>query len=107
MGPSYQVDVAGVILNEIAGFSSQHVVLNGFDLIQMPYAIVRDGVVTQSGTESFGEVFTTDTYLFPSNPYEGVGAWLVREINEPPTILCLLIAFLMLLSFLRQNIKNG
>ena len=88
MGPSYQIQTGGVLLSEIAGFSSQHVTLNGFDLIQMPYAIVREGIITQNGAESFGEVFTTGSSILPSRSYEGAGSWLVKSVvvTEPPVI---------------------
>lgn len=80
MGPSYQT---GSALSEIAGFSSQHIFVNGFDTIQMPYAIVREGVNTRDGPQSFGEVFTIGSSVFPSQPYEGVGSWLVKSTVVP------------------------
>ena len=82
MGPTSQTH-QGVTLSEINGFSSQHVFMNGFDLIQMPYVRVREGVTTQEGLQSFGEAFTTGTWIFPSNPYEGVGSWLVKSTVVP------------------------
>lgn len=86
MGPSYQIMVAGVSLSEMAGFSSQHVTVNGYDRIQMPYATVREGVVTQEGSQSFGEVFTVGSSLNPAESYVGVGSWLVRPVPEPSAI---------------------
>ncbi|CAA0099181.1 Uncharacterised protein [Halioglobus japonicus] len=83
MGPSYQVEISGVKLSSINGFSSQHNNSNGFDLIQMPYATVREGVITSNGPQSYGEVFTVGSSIFPSNPYEGVGSWLVKTTTVP------------------------
>ena len=96
IGPSYQVHMSGVVLSEIAGFSSQHVMINGFDLIQMPYAIVREGVITREGTHSIGEVFTSGSLIFPSNSYEGVGSWLVKPavVPAPPALLLFLTGVL-------------
>ncbi len=99
MGPSYQVEVSGVLLSEIAGFSSQHASINGFDLIQMPYVTVREGV----GGQSFGEVFTTGSWIFPSNPYEGVGSWLVRPVPEPSIILLMCAGLLLVFVRVRLN----
>jgi hypothetical protein len=83
MGPSYQIETNGLLLSQIAGFSSQHVTANGFDLIQMPYATVREGVINIAGDQSYGEVFTVGSSIFPSNPYEGVGSWLVKPAVVP------------------------
>ena len=106
MGPSSQTH-AGVILSEINGFSSQHVFINGFDLIQMPYARVREGVVTQEGLQSFGEVFTIGTSVFPTNSYEGVGSWLVKPVvvPVPPAITLLFSGLALLVVVARKNIS--
>ena len=106
MGPSYQVQSGSVLLSQIAGFSSQQVTINGFDLIQMPYATVREGVVTQEGTQSFGEVFTIGTSIFPSNSYEGVGSWLVKPtvVPVPPTIALFVSGLITLSVFIRRKI---
>ncbi len=107
MGPSYQVQTGDVLLSEIAGFSSQHVLVNGFDLIQMPYATVREGVITQEGTQSFGEVFTTGSSIFPSNSYEGVGSWLVKPAVVPvPPSIALFFSGLAFLTILARKNKS-
>ena len=97
MGPTYQIMVAGVTLSAIAGFSSRHVTVNGYDRIQMPYAVVREGVITQEGSQSFGEVFTIGSNLYPADSYVGVGSWLVRPVPEPATITMFFAGLVMLL----------
>lgn len=93
MGPSYTY---GVTLSEIAGFSSQHVTVNGSNLVQMPFATVREGVVTQEGIQSFGEVYTTGSYLSPADSYVGVGSWLVRPVPEPAAVTMFFAGLVML-----------
>ena len=107
MGPSSQTH-AGVILSEIAGFSSQHVFMNGFDLIQMPDVIVREGVTFDGGTESFGEAFTTGTWILPGNSYEGVGSWLVKPAVVPitPAIWLFGSGLIGLIGFARRKTLN-
>ena len=107
LGASYQVKISGVTLSEVAGFSSQHVLINGFDLIQMPYAIVREGVITLEGSQSFGEVFTDGTFIFPSNSYEGVGSWLVKPVDiVEPTSIALFGLGLVGFSFFKKKEKG-
>ena len=96
MGPTYQSMDAGITLSEIAGFSSQHVTVNGNYLVQMPFATVREGVTTQDGIQSFGEVYTTGSYLFPADSYVGVGSWLVRPVPEPSAMTLFFVGLVII-----------
>jgi len=107
MGPSYERTLSGVHLSEIAGFSSKQVTMHGYDLIQMPFAVVREDVVTPQGTLSFGEAFTTGTWIFPANSYVGVGSWLVRSIPEPPSVALLSAGIVLLTLTFRINRKTS
>jgi len=92
MGPSYQIQINGALLSQIAGFSSQRITSFGFDLIQMPYATVRERVTYQNGIRSYAEVFTTGSAIFPSSSYVGVGSWLVKPalVSEPPVLVLII-----------------
>jgi len=108
LGPSYRVTTNGVTLSQIAGFSSLHVSSNGFDLIAMPYATVREGVRTADGLKSYGEVFTLGSSISPSREYEGVGSWLVRSRTVPePSVLVLMLTGILGLGSVRLWIKGS
>jgi len=93
-------------LSEIAGFSSLQVNSNGYDLIQMPYITVREGVQTRDGLQSYGAVFTMGSSLFPSNSYEGVGSWLVKPTVVPlPPAMTLLFSGLAFLTIIARKNK--
>jgi len=101
MGPSFYRELGGVRLSEIAGFTSQHALINRFEVIQLAFAAVREDLVIEPHSQSFGAVFTIGTWALPTDMLEGVGSWLVRPIPEPPGITLVFAGLLSISLFIR------
>lgn len=103
LGPSFQRELGGVRLTEIAGLTSQHAIMNRFGVIQLAFAAVREDIIKEPDSKSFGAVFTTGSWAFPTDALEGVGSWLVRPISEPSGISLLFGGLLLLALAIHSN----
>jgi hypothetical protein len=89
---TYSVTMAGTTLTETAGFVGAPYVspVNGFMSVYLGNTVIRQNVLTPSGSASFASAYTTWGSLPIGTNAVGVGTWLVSTVPEPTTLLTVL-----------------
>ena len=102
---TYSVTVAGTTLTETAGFVGAPYIspVNGFMSVYLGNTVIRQNVLTPSGSTSFASAYTTWGSLPIGTNAVGVGTWLVSTVPEPTTLLTVLCG----LAFVASRAKRA
>ena len=98
VGATYRVTVAGTTVLSAAGHYGAPTLnpVNGFLSVPMAEVVLRTGVPTASGLQSFASASTDWSSLTVGSAYPGVGSWLVTPVSEPAAPFLALAALAVL-----------